>query len=241
MNPTKTNHYRLYLTIAACLIVSGFLYRAARNGSRVERVLPSTASAQKVQSLNQNNTEIGLQAMAPTKIEAQTLLSNTDINRAIRGAKDLHLTDAQLNFMQARYDVFLDQERQLEARIAITEIPKPGEVLITIPAHSEAGNALYSQFEAEMSAYLGSQVANDFFNDCGQTLSALNADFGSQERQILVDRNGNAYHIVDKVAYTTIPGLLSGVTSNGATRSMVSDLAVGGDLGGYSYLATNFP
>jgi hypothetical protein len=181
------------------------------------------------------------QVAPPIKGDAYAWLDNSDIDRVVQNAKGLQLTGAQLKFMQVRYDVFLDQEKQLEARLATSETVKAGEVLITIPPHADSAKALYSQFETEMVAYLGAQASAEFFNECGPVLTALNADFGAQERQILVDRNDNLYHIVDKTASTTVPGLPEGVTSNGVTQAMVSNLAVNGDLSVYRYLGSNFP
>jgi hypothetical protein len=181
------------------------------------------------------------QAGQTAKADNYAWLGNTDIDQAVHNAKGLKLTPAQLEFMQSRYNVFQDQLKQLEARLAQKEIIKPGETLITIPPHAEAAKALYAQFETEMIAYLGADAAGDFFNEAGPTLAMLNADFGAQEHQILVDKNADIYHIVDKVAYTTVPGLPAGVTTNGVTKTMTSDLVAGTDMLGYRYLAADFP
>jgi hypothetical protein len=120
-------------------------------------------------------------------------------------------------------------------------VVKAGETLITIPPHEEAAKALYAQFETEMVAYLGADSATTFFNEGGPTIAMLNADFGAQEREILVDKNADLYHIVDKVVYTTVPGLPVGATNGPVTKTMMSDLLIGTDMLGYRYLAADFP
>ena len=230
-----------YAAIAVLLVVCIFMLRDTGSSPKTNAGHQAAPTVQYRQSIQESVVRPVAQAAPPVKNDAYAWLDNSDIDRVVQKAKGIQLTEAQLKFMQARYDAFLDQEKQLDARLATSETVKAGEVLITIPPHADSAKSLYSQFETEMAAYLGAQTSTEFFNECGPTLAALNADFGAQERQILVDRNDNLYRVVDKTASTTVPGLPEGVTSNGVTQAMVSNLAVNGDLSVYRYLGANFP
>jgi hypothetical protein len=239
-NQKQSRHPRWPYAIGALVLIGGIASYEFRSN---ERVVTASQAPVNVQPIPVAAPMIAIVASkkAPTNTENYAWLGNNDIDRAIHSSPDLNLAQGQLDFMQSRYNVFQDQLKQLEARLAQKEDVKPGETLITIPPHEEAAKALYAQFETEMVVYLGTDEATTFFNEGGPTIAMLNADFGAQERQILVDKNADIYHIVDKVVYTTLPGLPAGVSNGPVTSTMMSDLRVGTDMLVYRYLAVDFP
>lgn len=181
----------------------------------------------------------------PPELEAYAWLGNTDILQ-IGVMKGVHLTKEQAIFLQLRFDEFLDQWRQLQARIAVSKTVEPGEVLILIPPHHEEAMKLYQQFETEAVAYLGADSAQAFLNACGETIAGRNRNYGEQEEQIVVDLDTSStpatYVIQTKQGFSTdIPGLKNAAGPANVMAGDGSRLQVGGEMSFYRYLAPRFP
>jgi hypothetical protein len=101
-------------------------------------------------------------------------------------ANTLHLSDAQIAYVQECYTKFVEDRLALEASIAKVTSVTPEKTEIEIPSYVDAGKALEADFYLSVEDQLGVALTDSFREQYGRMIDADNYLVGQEPQELTV-------------------------------------------------------
>ena len=206
-----------------------------------DAVLPASSGqlapqSQSLDSLSPKHSS-GLSATAPaTAISGSTKEATNGLIGLLREELGFAISDREAEIISRHYESLNADRQRLEFSLAQREVIKPGSVLITIPEYFEQGIEMYSRFGDSLIEDLGRDRGKQIGKALAKGINADNAFFGMREQQILIEHNGDTFHVVHGSGFM----LKMNDQPNFAKRTSISTL-LPQNLGSYEYLRPLFP
>ena len=152
----------------------------------------------------------------------------------LREVRRFNLTEGEANIISSCYNKMVINREVLELSLAQRELVKPGTVLITIPEYYRQGLEQYADFCEDLERELGSERGQTIGKALEHTAKVNGSFFGQREQQILIEDQGDTFHIVRSDSFVLFKG--QPFAKRTSTSTVRRD-----NLSGFEYLRPLFP